>query len=91
MSKAKPTAGDVARWMRDTVISDETLEQAWAAPEIEERFGSEFTYENENGNPAIRRDVLAEFRRLTEGRVVWSRSERAWRKQKTPRGNRLAD
>lgn len=35
---------------------------------IQERFGQEFIHENENGNLAIGKDVLKEFRKLTEGK-----------------------
>jgi hypothetical protein len=55
------------------------LYQADAAFEIEERFGSEFVYVNDNGNLAISRKVLAEFRELTADIVVWERGERLWR------------
>jgi hypothetical protein len=47
--------------------------------EIAERFGEEFTYENENGNPAIDKAVLKEFRKLSSEQVVWVRGERCWR------------
>jgi hypothetical protein len=33
-------------------------------------------YENENGNLAINRQVLKEFRKLTEKTVVWERGVR---------------
>jgi hypothetical protein len=86
---------DVAEWMRDEVMSKEgeyELPQWWAVEQIEERFGIRgFTYSNENGNRAIHKEILAEFRRLTEGTVVWSRSERTWRKRKTRPGKRQAD
>jgi hypothetical protein len=38
--------------------------------EILDRFGEEFVYDNENGNLAIARPVLKEFRKLTEDSVV---------------------
>ena len=47
--------------------------------EIESQYGDEFVYINENGNLAVSRNVLSEFRKLTEGKVVWSRGERYWR------------
>jgi uncharacterized protein DUF6953 len=77
--------------MRDEVMSEE-LPQQWAVEQIEERFdANKFTYQNRNGNRAIKPAVLREFRLLTEGRIVWSLSEKAWRKQKTPIGKRLID
>lgn len=48
---------------------------------ISDKFGNEFTYTNENGNPAIDRRVLKEFRKLTGDTVAWDRWEFAWRKR----------
>jgi hypothetical protein len=45
------------------------------------RFGSDCVYENENGNLAIDRKVLSEFRKLTTDDVVWERGERLWRRR----------
>jgi hypothetical protein len=47
--------------------------------DIEEKFGAEFTYINESGNPAIDKRVLLEFRKLTGDSVIWERGERLWR------------
>lgn len=47
---------------------------------IKKHFGADFVYTNENGNLAIGKDVLKEFRKLTDGKVIWERSEKAWRK-----------
>jgi len=58
---------------------EELLYQEVVVYEIEERFGSDFVYENENGNLAISRKVLSEFKKLTEDSVVWERGERLWR------------
>ena len=69
----------VAGWMLAELKRRDTLYQEDAVDQIAREFGDEFTYENENGNAAIRRDVLAAFRELTESDVVWDRSERAWR------------
>ncbi|MBV6597622.1 hypothetical protein FPK85_20910, partial [Acinetobacter baumannii] len=52
----------------------------WAVWEIQEIFGDDFVSENENGNLTISKVVLKEFRKLTEGEVVWMRSEKAWRR-----------
>jgi len=46
---------------------------------IQLHFGQEHIYFNEAGNEAISKKVLAEFRKLSGDRVVWSRSERYWR------------
>ncbi|WP_073961900.1 DUF6953 family protein, partial [Acinetobacter baumannii] len=52
----------------------------WDVWEIQEIFGDDFVSENENGNLTISKVVLKEFRKLTEGEVVWMRSEKAWRR-----------
>ena len=68
----------------------EALPQSYAVEQIEDRFDPEmFTYENRNGNRAIKPAVLSEFRRISEGSVVWSKSERTWRKLRTQPGRRL--
>lgn len=57
------------------------LDQQIAAYGLFDAFGETFTYINENGNLAIASSVLKAFRRLTEDTVVWSRSDRAWRRR----------
>ena len=47
---------------------------------IKNQFGSEFVYTNANGNYAIGKHVLKEFRQITNEGVVWDKSERAWRR-----------
>ena len=87
------TAREVAEWMLKALQTHHELYQDDAAYQIEGLFGSEFIYENENGNPAIDRRVLKEFRALTEDTVVWDRGERFWRCRdpSDPKGSRLAD
>lgn len=69
---------DVAAWMVDELDKSGLLYQEVAVYEIADRFGEEFTYYNESGNPAISRKVLREFRKRTPN-VVWERGERCWR------------
>ncbi len=73
------TARDVAQWMADEVQSDGYLPQEYAVGEIIDRFGFDFVYMNDNGNYAIARPVLREFRKLTNDTVVWEQYERRWR------------
>ena len=70
---------DVAEYMVQCLQADGTLYQETVVSEIADRFGDEFVYQNESGNPAITQAVLKEFRRLTEGQVVWARTSRYWR------------
>ncbi len=49
---------------------------------VQEKFGEEFVYENENGNLAISKKVLNEFKKLKEDNgIEWDRSERCWTKK----------
>ncbi len=73
------TSSDVAKWMRDEIIEDKMMYQEHVVYEIRDEFGEEFVYTNDNGNPAISRAVLKEFRKLTEDLVVWEKGERCWR------------
>lgn len=75
----EPTESDVAYWMWSKLQADRILHQDEAADSIFKRFGDKFTYYNSQGNLAIERKVLDEFRRLTSGEVVWDRSDRFWR------------
>ena len=73
------TVHDVAAFMLKRLNEDMTLYQEVVVYEIQQQYGDEFVYINENGNLAISRMVLSGFRKLTEGKVVWSRGERYWR------------
>ena len=74
-----PIPSDVAKWMRDKIIEDKTMFQEQVVYKIRDEFGEEFIYTNDNGNPAISKAVLKEFRKLTENLVVWEKGERCWR------------
>ena len=69
------------------------LEQHVAVFEVRQRFGPECAYINDSGNLALARPVLTEFRRLTEGTVVWDASSRLWRKRAhhDSKGRRVED
>jgi len=84
------TAKEVAQYMLDRLEQEHYLYQDVVVYEIESRFGDKFIYLNENGNIAISREVLREFRKLTEVTVVWERGERLWRKRSSsdPKGTR---
>lgn len=83
MSVGPPTAEHVASWMVDRVRGGRTIYQDEIVWDIQREFGDKFLYHNENGNLAIAKDVLVAFRKLTNDDVVWSRSERCWRRRKT--------
>jgi len=86
-------APEVAKWMLDQISKKRELYQNEVVYQIEEKFGSQFVYENRNGNLAINPEVLKEFRKLTEKTVVWSRIEFCWRIRSAddPKVGRLAE
>jgi hypothetical protein len=75
------TAAEVAEWMVEQLEGRRELYQHEAAHHIRLKFGNDFVYLNQNGNYAISRDVLREFRKRTEDTVVWERGWRAWRRR----------
>jgi len=72
-------AASVAHWMLNQINKKRELYQNEVVYQIEDKFGPQFVYENQAGNLAISREVLKEFRKLTEETVVWYRSELCWR------------
>ena len=74
------TALEVAEWMVTQFDTGATpnVYQDVVVYKIRELFGDKFVYTNANGNLAISKDVLKHFRKLTEGKVVWERSDRSW-------------
>ncbi|MGO7484071.1 hypothetical protein ACCT28_23005 [Rhizobium ruizarguesonis] len=85
-------AKDVAEWMIEFMGQDYWLYQEIVVYEIRDRFGEDYVYLNQSGNLAISRAVLKEFRKLTEGKLVWERGERAWRPARVDEaGKRSAD
>lgn len=71
---------DAAEWMLRRVERSGVLHQDDAVSGIADKFGEGTTYENAAGNPAISKEVLSKFKRISP-EIVWSRSERCWRKR----------
>ena len=72
------TAREVAEHMVAELEASGELSQSDVVWDIEQKFGEEFVYDNENGNRAIHKKVLAEFKKLTPN-AVWERANRCWR------------
>jgi hypothetical protein len=72
---------------------DQWLYQETIVYEVQRKCGPEHVYSNDNGNLALSRKVLAEFRKLTADTLIWDRGERAWRRRMKhdPAGKRQAD
>lgn len=76
------TAETVADWMLEEFEKQSgVLNQDDAVSQIADRFGQTFIYDNQEGNPAIDKKVLAAFRKLTGDSVVWISGERLWRRR----------
>jgi uncharacterized protein YbbK (DUF523 family) len=69
--------------MLDQMGDSHWLHQEAIAQRIQMSCGEEFVYvyRNKNRKLGIRKAVLAEFRRLTQGQLIWVLSERAWRRK----------
>jgi hypothetical protein len=81
-SMTDATPQDAAQWMAGELERRGYLEQAYAVAEIERKFGGDFVYQNDNGNPAIDKRIIRAFRKLTEETVIWDRWDFAWRKRR---------
>ena len=73
----------IAQWMASRLDEDKRgrLYQSDAVAEIAKLFGDEYTYTNDNGNPAIDKRILTAFRKITGNAVVWERWDFCWRKR----------
>lgn len=74
------TAEEIAKWMVEKFDVTTYLYQEQVVYEIRTHFGERFVYTNANGNLAIGKDVLKHFKKLSGGKVVWERGDRAWRR-----------
>ena len=71
----------IAKWLFDKIMAEGDVYQYQAVDEIAEKFGREYVYENELGNPAIDKKALSEFRKLKGDAVTWDRAELLWHKE----------
>jgi len=70
---------EIAQYMIDELLEKGLLYQENVVQDIHSKFGEEFIYYNENGNPAISKNVLKEFKKLKVGHnIEWDRSGRCW-------------
>ena len=81
----------IAEWMLGEFEKKGELFQVDAVMIIEKNFGAKFIGSNDNGNQSISPKVLSEFRKLTEGSVVWSRSEFCWKRKASSDSGRLTE
>ena len=77
-----PSTKDVAEWMLKEIKTKYYLEQGAAVLTIQDKFGDDFVYTNDNGNLAIARKILTAFNKLSGDDVVWLRGEKSWATRK---------
>jgi hypothetical protein len=73
------TASDVARWMLGELERDGCIYQDDVVDHLVKAAREDLATENTDGNLVIGKQVLAEFRKLTETTVVWVKPDRYWR------------
>ena len=74
----KYTPKDVANWMLSELQRHGELQRIDTASDIETKFGPGFVSVSERGSPVIDRRVLAEFKKLHNGTVLYHRRTRCW-------------
>ncbi|TBB12447.1 hypothetical protein ELH50_15760 [Rhizobium ruizarguesonis] len=78
----KTTARQVAEWMVEQMGERSRLIQEVIVRKIKKEWGDDWVEKNQNGNLAIPRAVLKEFKALTDDTLVWERSSKSWRKRR---------
>ena len=69
----------VAEFMINEILEKGYVYQEYLVHDIQEKFGDDFVYINENGNLAISKKVLNEFKKLKEqNNIEWDRSDKSW-------------
>ena len=69
----------VAEFMINEILEKGYVYQEYLVHDIQEKFGEEYVYVNENGNLAISKKVLNEFKKLKDvNGIEWDRSDRCW-------------
>mgnify|MGYP001363342668 CR=1 FL=1 len=69
---------EIAQFMVDQIMAHGRVYQEHLVFDIAERFGEEYTFYNNNGNPAIKPAVLSQFRKLQAGRIEWDKADKSW-------------
>ena len=72
---------DVAQWMFDELERKNELCQEDIVWKIQQKFGKEFTYTNNEGGNSISKSVLKAFRTISGDDVVWERGAKMWRRR----------
>ena len=69
----------VAEFMINEILEKGYVYQEYLVHDIQEKFGEEYVYVNENGNVAISKKVLNELKKLKDvNGIEWDRSDKSW-------------
>jgi hypothetical protein len=68
-----------ARWMLSQLTNEDCLYQDDVIDYLVSNNAERFCRENSDGNLVLGRELLNEFRKLTETNVVWVKPDRYWR------------
>lgn len=74
---------EIALFMMDKLKKESVLYQNEIAFILHEKYSELATYININGNLAINKDILVEFKKISKRMVVWDKSEKCWRIRKS--------
>jgi hypothetical protein len=74
------TAAEIGAWLlkRIETAAPGSLYQHTAVTEIRNTFGNDWSYQNDNGNWAINKDVLKEFNKLKYPNIQWNSGSQYW-------------
>lgn len=74
------SAASIGKWLLQRIeeAAPHHVYQSQAVNDIRNKFGAEWSYQNKNGNWAISKEVLKEFRKLKYPAVQWAKGSQAW-------------
>ena len=74
------SAAEIALWMMNHIRerAPKAVYQSTVVATIRSTYGAEWSYTNDNGNWAIDRKVLAEFKKIKTPDVVWNMGGQYW-------------
>lgn len=75
------TPASIAAYLMQRLEAEEQVAQADFVRDVEQRFGAQFVYINENGNPAVDQRVYRVFAKLKKAhprKVEWDRRGFVW-------------
>lgn len=74
------TAASIGAWLLRCIeeAAPRHFYQSHAVARIRKDFGEKWSYKNQNGNWAISREILGEFRKLKYPNIQWDKNVQSW-------------